>query len=137
MTSTKQSIALTNALSAGLIGGLIAAVINAILYFVFQAINGGPLLVALPGSTAAEPFPLFPVVIFSVVPGLLAGALFWALNRYTSNATRWFLIISAVVFIFFIFGPIGAASGAVAIWALELMHVGAAVPIIWALLRRI
>jgi len=136
MTSSKPQLSLSKALIAGLIGGLIAAVINVILYFVFQAINGGPLLVALPGTTAPEPFPIFPVLTFSVVPGLVAGALFWALSRYTGNATRWFLIVSAVVFIAFLFGPLGAASGVVAILALELMHVGAAVPIIWSLLTR-
>ena len=136
MTTHKHTVALSKALTAGLIGGIIAAVINVILYFVFQAINGGPLLVAIPGTQGPEPFPIFPVLIFSIIPGLVAGALFWALSRFTNHATRWFLVASAIVFVAFFFGPIGAASGLVAILALELMHVGAAVPIIWALLTR-
>ena len=136
MTTSKQTLSLSKALTAGLIGGLIAAIINVILYFLFQAINGGPLLVAIPGTTGPEPFPIFPVIMLSIIPGLVAGVLFWVLSRFTDNATRWFLIVAAIIFVAFFFGPIGAASGVVAILALELMHVGAAVPIIWSLLRR-
>lgn len=136
MTNTTNTVGFGKALTAGLIGGVAAAIINAILYFVFQAINGGPLLVTRPGTAGPEALPLFAVLLLSLGPGLVAGILYWALSRFTTNPNRWFLIISALVFVGFFFGPLGAASGAVAVWALELMHVGAAVPIIWALLRR-
>lgn len=136
MTNTTTSVSFSKALVAGLIGGVIAAVVNLVLFFVFQAINGGPLLVTRPGTSGPEALPLFAVLLFSVGPGLVAGIAYWALARFSANPHRWFLIVSALVFVAFFFGPLGAAQGAVAVWALELMHVGAAVPIIWALLKR-
>lgn len=122
----------SGALAAGLAGGLIAAALNAVIFFAAQSLNGGPLVVA--GSP--EPLPLVPVLLFSVLPGLVAGLLYWTLARFTRRPARWFLLVSALVLVGFFFGPLTSASGAVAVWALELMHLGAAVPIIGALLRR-
>ena len=42
---------------------------------------------------------------------------------------------NAVVFAAFFFGPFNAASGVVAIEILELMHIGAAAPILWSVQR--
>ena len=137
-TNNTQTTTVTfgNALVAGLIGGVIAAIVNVILYFVFQAINGGPLLVTRPGMAGPDALPLVAVLLLSLVPGLVAGIIYWVLARFTARPDRWFLIVAALVFIAFFFGPLGAASGIVTILALELMHVGAAVPIVMSLLRR-
>jgi H+/Cl- antiporter ClcA len=116
-------------------GGVIAAVINALIYFAAQGINGGPLLVQTPQAPTPQPLPLPAVLLFSVAPGLAAGVVYWALARFTRTPVRWFLILAGLVFVLFIFGPLDAASGTVAVWALELMHVGAAVPIVWAGLK--
>ncbi len=120
---------------AGIIGGLVAAVINTIIYFVAQNFNGGPLLVTFPQTIEPQPLPLFFVIIFSVVPGLVAGLIYAFLSRLTSKSRLIFLIIAAFVFIGFIFGPLTAASTFVVLWALELMHVGAAIPILTAILK--
>ena len=135
-TPPKPVTTISSALIAGLIGGLIAAVINAVIYVAAQSLNGGPLLVQTPQAPTPQPLPLFAVLLFSVVPGLLAGVVYWVLARSTRTPARWFLILAVVVFGLFLYGPLGAASGAVAVWALELMHVGAAVPVVWVLLSR-
>ena len=139
MTTTappKPTVTLRGALTAGLTGGLIAAVINLVIYFAAQGLNGGPLVVETPQAPTPGPLPLVGVLLFSILPGVVAGLIYWALARFTRHPARWFLAVSVVVFGLFVPGPLGAASGAVAVWALELMHVGAAVPIVWALLRR-
>ena len=134
-TKTTTPVGLGKALVAGLVGGLIGAVINVIIYFVFQGINGGPLLVTPPGSTGPEPLAL-PILLFaSIMPGVVAGALYWALAKFTANPNRWFLIVAVIVCIASIFTPLTGGVGAVTIWALELTHVGAAVPIVASLLR--
>ncbi len=122
-------------LVAGLTGGVIAAVINAVIYFAAQSVNGGPLLVQTPQALTPQPLTLFAVLLFSVAPGLLAGVVYWALARFTRAPTRWFSILAGIVLGLFLVPPLVAASGAITVWALELMHVGAAVPIVWTILK--
>ncbi len=133
--ASRRSVSLRDALVAGLIGGAIASVINAVLFYVGQALNGGPLMMNTPGAAGPEGLDLFMVLFLSVGPGLAAGFAFWALARFTAQPTRWLLILAAVVFVAFWFGPFNVASGAVTIAILELMHVGAAAPILWSILR--
>lgn len=128
-TLLQPRIVFTRALIVGLVGGVIAAVINVIIYFAAQGVNGGPLIVQ------TQPLSLVAVLLFSVAPGLVAGVIYWVLARLTRAPARWFLILSGLVFVLFLFGPLGAASGTVTIWALELMHVGTAVPIVGAILK--
>ena len=134
-TLSKPATPLGRVLMAGLTGGVIAAVINVVIYFAAQGINGGPLLVQTPQAPTPQPLPLPAVLLLSVAPGLAAGVVYWVLARFTRTPARWFLVIAALVFVLFFFGPLGSASGLVAVWALELMHVGAAVPIVWAVLK--
>lgn len=133
-TSAQLTVTLRGALTAGLTGGVIAAVVNAVIYFAAQALNGGPLIVE--AGASPQPLALVAVLLFSVLPGLVAGLIYWALARFTRRPARWFLLLSALVLVGFFFGPLTSATGAVAVWALELMHFGAAVPVIWALLGR-
>ena len=108
--------------------------LNAVIFFAAQSLNGGPLIVA--AGASPEPLSLVAVLLFSVLPGLVAGLIYWALARSTRRPARWFLLLPALVLVGFFFGPLGAASGLVAVWALELMHFGTAVPVVWALLRQ-
>ncbi len=120
---------------SGIIGGVIAAIINVIIYFIAQKLNGGPLLVTLPKTIEPQPLPIFAVIIFSIVPGLVAGLIYGFLNRFINKARLVFLIIAVLVFAGFFFGPLTAASTFVVLYALELMHLGAAIPIIVVILR--
>lgn len=114
---------------------MLAAVVNTVLLYLGQALNGGPLMMTIPGSPAPERLDLFMVLALSVGPGLVAGVAYWALARVTARPTRWFLVLVAVVLAGFFFGPFSAASSALVILILELMHVGAAAPILWSVLR--
>lgn len=133
--ASSRSVPLRHALVAGALGGAIASVINVVLFYVGQAVNGGPLMMTTPGSPGPEGLDLFMVLSLCLVPGLVAGIAYWALARFTARPTRWFLVLSAIVFVAFFFGPFNAASGALTIVILELMHIGAAAPILWSILR--
>ena len=129
MTATRSSqptVALKNALIAGALGGFVAIIINVALYFLAQNVIGEPLIVE------GEPLPFVAVLLSSFTPGLAAGAVYWALARYTQTPTRWFLIFAASLLVLSFFGPLTQASG-VTLWILELMHLGAAVPIVGAI----
>ena len=126
--ASRPTLAFRSALTAGILGGVVAAAINVVIYYLFQNLNRGPLVVQ------GEPLPLFAVLLSSLLPGLTAGVIYWALARFTNKPARWFLIVAGVVFVLFIFGPLTQATG-LELWALELMHLGAALPIIWAVLR--
>ncbi len=126
--SSNPTVPIRNALTAGLVGGVIATLVNVIIYYIFQNLNGGPLIVQ------GAPLLLVAVLLSSLIPGLAASGIYWALARFTSKPARWFSILAVVFLVFSAFGPLTQSSG-LELWALELMHVGAAVPITWAILR--
>jgi hypothetical protein len=130
----KQTVGIGKFVQAGLIGGAIAAVINIILFFIGQAVNGGPLIVTPPGQSGVQAIPWFMVILMSILPGVIAGALYGILNRFTARPTPIFLVIAAVVFVFMFFNPISSAQGTTAILFLEVMHVVVAGFVIWRIL---
>jgi hypothetical protein len=76
MTTYPNKQTLGTFVKAGLIGGAIALVINLILYFLGNAINGEPLSIQQPGTTSVQALPIFGVITFSLLPGLIAGGLY-------------------------------------------------------------
>lgn len=134
MTTQTRNIQWRSFIQAGLTGGIIATVINLILYFVGNALNGGPMRVDTPGQGLQE-LPFFAVIMLSLIPGLIAGLIYALLKRFISKARIIFLALAAVVFVVFFFGPFSAAQSTVTLWILQVMHIGAALPIIAFLLR--
>ena len=126
-----DNVAFSPALRAGFTAGLVAAVINVIVYFIARSILGGPLLVDTPIS---DNIGLVPILLFSVIPPLVAGAVYWGLDRFLANPNRAFLVIAVIVFLLFMISPIVAALSPITGWALETMHGVVAVPTVMALL---
>ncbi len=131
VSTARSNVSFGSAIRAGLTAGVIAALINAVIYFITRAILGGPLAVDTPFTNSVG---LIPIILFSVVAALVAGALYWLLDRFLANPNPAFLVIAAVVFIVFAINPITAALSPVTGWALEIMHGVVAVPTIMALL---
>ena len=131
MTTVENNVSLSAALRAGLTAGVIAALINAGVYFAARALLGGPLAVDTPTTDAVG---LSFILLFSIVPPLVAGALYWLLDRFLANPNPAFLSIAALVFIGFIFPPIFASPSPITGWALEITHGVVAVPTVLALL---
>lgn len=130
-TTVGNNVTFSSALRAGLTAGLIAAVLNTIVYFIARAILGGPLLVDTPVSDNVG---LVPILLFSLVSALVAGAVYWGLDKFLANPNPAFLVIAAIVFLVFMINPIMAALSPVTGWALEVMHGVVAVPTVMALL---
>ena len=131
VSRTTSNVSFASALRAGLTAGLIAAVINAVIYFITRAILGGPLAVDTPVTDSVG---LIPIILFSVVAALVAGAIYWLLDRFLANPNPAFLVVAAVVFIAFAISPATSSLSPVTGWALEIMHGVVAVPTVIALL---
>ncbi len=130
----KQTLGIGKFIQAGLIGGAIAAVINLILFFVGQALNGSPMTVTLPGQAGPAPVPFFMVIVMSVLPGIIAGALYGILVRFTARHRVIFFVIAAIVFILEFINAVTAGSTVTTIVVLEVMHVVVAGFVIWRIL---
>jgi Family of unknown function (DUF6069) len=130
----KQTVGIGKFVQAGLIGGVIATIINLVLYFLGNAINGGPMLVKPPGIATIQAVPWFMVIVQSVLAGVIAGALYGLLARFTTRASTIFLGIAAVIFILFFFNPLLAAQNVTTIVVLEIMHLVVAALVIWRIL---
>lgn len=130
----KQTVGIGKFVQAGLIGGVIAAIINLILYVLGNAINGGPMLVKPPGITTIQAVPWFMVIVQSILPGVIAGALYGLLARFTARPSTIFLVIAAIIFILFFLNPLMAAQNITTIIVLEIMHVVVAALVIWRIL---
>jgi Family of unknown function (DUF6069) len=131
----KQTTSIGKFVQAGLVGGVIAAIINLVLYFLGNAINGGPMLVKPPGVTTIQGVPWFMVIVMSVLPGVIAGALYGLLARFTARPSTIFLVIAAIIFILFFINPLVAAQNVTTIIVLEIMHLVVAASVIWFIFR--
>jgi hypothetical protein len=76
-----------------------------------------------------------PVILVTLVAGLVAWGLLALLERVTSNARTIWTAIAVVVFLLTLIGPLGSGAGTSSTIVLALMHAGAAATII-PLMRR-
>lgn len=85
-----MSFPLGSALLAGLAAGVVAAIVNGLVFatgVIDQSVD----------TPAGGPIPLAAVVTFSIVPNILGGVVFWAMQRWTSAPLRLWHIVVAVV----------------------------------------
>lgn len=137
---TRQTVANTKLVPAAFIGGGIAAVVNLLIFFILPPVLGAaPIMVQMGPPGPDTPFaelPAFAVVAASLIPAFMAAGLLWLLGRFTARPFSTFRII-AVVGLLLSFGPLFTApmpTGTVI--SLGLMHVVAAVAIVYTLDQR-
>jgi hypothetical protein len=76
-----------------------------------------------------------PVILVTLIVGLVAWGLLALLERATGNAKTIWTAIAVVVFLLSLLGPLGSGDGTSSKVVLALMHIGAATTII-PLMRR-
>jgi hypothetical protein len=117
----------------GVTAAVVAAVINVILYYAGVTFGGFPPDVLTP---MGQPITVLPVIGMSVATILLGTLAYTILSRYTANPNRWFLIVTAIIFIVMLPNPLLIANAPVLmIVLLEVMHVVAAGAAIYYLTR--
>ena len=108
------------------VAALAAAAINAVLYFIGDATSIMDKTVGMPlPDGGVEPITLFPVLMSSFIPTILAAGVLALLNRFTANPLRIFGIITIVLLTLSMVNPFMAFPNipmSMGIW-LDLMHV--------------
>lgn len=134
----RQTVETKNILPATLIGAAAAVVLNVVLWAIMQFVLQMNLQVSLGGpGSPLEPLPVLPVIVLTALPALLGGVVFWLLARFTTRPHTIFLIVALVILVGSFIAPFSAFPGLlVNAIGLNVLHLGAALPVIWALLTR-
>ena len=121
-------------LKTGLIAGVVVAVINVIIYVISKKAGIISDDILLSGGV---PLSMVPVVISSVLPGVVASLLLWGISKYSGNPIRVFSVIGWAFLIVSMVGPFSAAGLPMGMRiSLALMHLAAGVTIIYLLTRK-
>jgi hypothetical protein len=125
---------LLQCLKAGLIAGVTAALINALLFFIFSQAGVITDNILLPDNS---PMTVVPVILFSLIPSLLASLVYYLLARYTANGYRYFTIIAVILLILSFANPFFGIPGVTVPYAvaLNVMHVVVVACLLYALRR--
>lgn len=119
---------------AALLAGLASAVANAVLYFIFEALDAIPPDIIVPD--AGQPITVIPVMFASFIPAIPAGILLALLAAFASKPVKIFLAIAAVVTVLSFYTPFTIPEVIMPmVLALNLMHIVAAVVIAWLLVK--
>ncbi len=121
---------------AGSLAAVIAAVVNVAVYVAARAL-GTPFVVQPPNRDPSE-ISAGGVIVFSLVPLMIATGIYGLLRRFTRRPLRVFLLLAVIVFLLLLIPPLVTAQDAATAAALILMHVVATVAILvpLALLER-
>jgi hypothetical protein len=119
---------------AGITGGILAAVVNLLVLFVAKFSNQGAIWILPPNAAAPINLHFFMVAILSIVPGILAALLYHVVRgRFGQKAPYIFFILATLVLILAAIPPLSSPDK-ISVLTLELMHLIAAVSIIYYLL---
>jgi len=142
VTNTSSSSALAQKVApisklwwVGLVAAAVSALGNVIFYWVSKGLGVSYMMPAEPGSTDLAPLPVVFVIIASVLPAVVATAVYAGLGRFLARPVRTFWIIAVVLLVASFAMPLtlpAAVSGGT-IFSLEVMHVIAAAAIVGVL----
>jgi hypothetical protein len=81
---------------AGLLATLVATVVNLVAWLLVQQILDADLQIPRePGSTVLQDLPLAPVILITVVSGLLGAVVLWLLTRRGPSGVRLWTLLAA------------------------------------------
>jgi hypothetical protein len=126
--TAKQSAGRMRALAIG-----VALVTNVLILIVGRIVNGEFPVATVGNDDQTVGF--VPVIVVTLLVGLVAWGLLALLERMTSRATAIWTAIAVIVFLLSLLGPLGSGVNASSKVVLACMHVGAAAAII-PLMRR-
>jgi hypothetical protein len=120
-------------LKSGIIVGLIASAANVILYLISKSLGIISDSILLPNGA---PLLLFPVVISSVLPGVVAGFVLWVISKISKNPVKIFTLAGVGFLLISMIGPVATPNLTIGFKiVLSLMHLIAGGFIIYFLRR--
>lgn len=140
MATTMNRDTSTSVLSyvqTGLIAAVIAAVVNLVVYFVGQAM-GVPYEIIMQPGTPLTPLQIPQILVMSILPGVVAALLAWALNRYLARGNTIFVGIAVLILLLSLVPLVTMAETVTTTTriALAIMHVATAAIITYMLSRK-
>ena len=121
-TAARGSVSFGAVVQATLIGAVLAIVVNIILWALAGVLNI-PLIVAPGGpGSPAMPLPIPPIIIFSVIPAILGGLLYFVLTKITARGATIFTIIAVVIAVLSLLALPAQPMGVAGMLVLALMH---------------
>jgi Family of unknown function (DUF6069) len=112
-----------NIITAALIAGGITAASNIAAYLIARAINV-PMQVTLgPGSSELQSLPWFAVILASIIPAFAAAIALVVLRRFSPRADLILQVVTAVIVIASLGGPLRQPTDDATKFVLNLMHV--------------
>lgn len=126
-----RSIAYRRMWWVALLAAVVAGAANAIVFLIEKNVLGLPMLISTPPATDLAPLSLLMVVEVSVIAALAASLLVILLALFTMRPVRWFQIISVIFLLISFAGPFSVPVDMATQIALSVMHIVAAVAIVW------
>lgn len=106
----------------GILGGAVAGIINGIIYLIARASDVSFTVPSQQEAGATMDIGIGPIIIFSVVPAVIASLLVLLLNRFTRKPFTIYLII-AVIILLVSFFPLTLEMDNITRIVLGIMHV--------------
>ena len=122
------------AVRTGLYAGVVAAAINAVLFLFFRALG---LITDDVFVQPGTPMTVVPVIVSSLVPSVLAGMVYYLLDRFTANGYLIFLILSLVLLVLSFANPFVMIPNVPLSYgiALDIMHIVVVLSLLYFLRR--
>lgn len=114
--------------------GIVMAVVVVVVVFLIADAASGPLLAEQPGGDGAEEVPLGGAVFGTVIGGLVGTGLAFLVARVSRSVEVFVGICVVGLVLYGLFALSAADDTATGIW-LNVMHLGAAIPIVGLLTR--
>jgi hypothetical protein len=131
-----EKVALGRIPLAGLLGAALAIVGNLILFYIASGLLGLQMALPMPPDNALMPLPAI-AVIMSTLMGAIGGSILLAiLGRFAPRPITIFLAISVIFTLISFGGPLSLPVETSTMVVLSIMHIIAAVAIVWALVTR-
>ena len=123
-TSARDSVSFGSVVRASLIGAVIAIVVNLILWTLARVLNIPLTVVVGPlGSGAvAQALPIPPILVFSIIPAIIGGLLYFVLTKMTARGATIFTVIAVIVAVLSLLPLPGQPMSVAGMIVLALMH---------------
>lgn len=118
----KTKIDFKQSFIAGLKAAGAASILNAILFFIFHQAG---IIVDTIFIKSEQSLTVFPIVMASIIPALIASMVFFLLEKFTQNGFKIFRILSIILMVLSFLNPFMGIPGVTVGYAvaLNLMHV--------------
>ena len=126
----KTKVDFTQSITAGFKAAGVASILNAILFFIFHQAG---IIVDTIFIQPEQSLTVFPIVMASIIPTLIASMVFFLIEKFTQNGFKIFRILSILLLLLSFINPFMGIPGVSIGYAvaLNVMHVTVVVALLY------